>query len=430
MTNATTSCPAERATVFEKTSHDLNQEVDWGTELGDLLQEKLDSMQFQMSVRLVEHEVEQLCGAPWEHDEIHGGRYRRWGTNPSSIRVRGERLKYRVPRVQDTKTNKAHPLKSHKDLQKISEQQQKRITRCILLGLSQRRYGELVREFAESFGLSASTISRIFVQQSAKILQEYEQRDLSEDTYVAVVLDGTKIQNCNVVMCVGITEEGTKTSLGFIETDTENATSVEELLRDLVERGLQYEQGLLWIMDGAKGFHKAVKTVFGEYAQIQRCTWHKQENVLRHINDSDDQETVKRRLQTAYNQSTYEQAKQELMELHEELETSAPKAANSLREGLEETLTLHRLGVVELRKSLQTSNIMENINRCLKRHLGKITRWGNSDHCYRWVATAVVDLEPRLKKISQAEYLPNLQQALQKCVPKQKQDRSKIPKFN
>ena len=123
------------------------------------------------------------------------------------------------------------------------------------------------------------------------------------------------------------------------------------------------------------------------------------------------------------------------MELHEELETSAPKAANSLWEGLEETLTLHRLGVVELRKSLQTSNIMENINRCLKRHLGKITRWENSDHCYRWVATAVMDLEPRLKKIPQAEYLPNLQQALLKCVPEQKQDRtgvdrSKIPKFN
>ena len=265
----------------------------------------------------------------------------------------------------------------------------------------------------ESYGRSASSNSRVMKETGIQALKEFEAKDLSEDTYVILMLDGTHMRGHHIIACAGITEDGEKQTLGVIEASNENANAVAGLLENLVERGLRYDQGILCVMDGAKGIHKAVCQVFGEYAQIQRCTWHKQENVTNKV-PRKDREAVKSRFNEAIEKDAYTEAKQELTDLGTHLDTQGHhKAANSLREGMEELLTLHRLGVgKELRKRLRTSNIMENLNGLLKGSVGKVKRWVNSNHCQRWVAMGLIEAEPRMRKIPETGQLAALQKAL------------------
>ena len=152
-----------------------------------------------------------------------------------------------------------------------------------MLGLSQRDYHRVARMCLDSFGLSASSVSRTFQESSAKTLEAFEQRNLASETYVALLIDGKYLQERRIVLCAGITAEGNKRILGFVETATENARPIADLLEDLIARGLRYDEGLLCVIDGAKGLRKAIKDVFGPYAQVQWCPWHNRENVVGHL---------------------------------------------------------------------------------------------------------------------------------------------------
>lgn len=385
------------------------------------LHDYLDEVQKLMAMEAIAQEVELLCGARYARDTVHGGRYKRWGTNPGSIKIRSERIPVQVQRVQDTETKQARPLRTYRLLHRPTEKQQEEVTERIFLGLKQRDYERVAREFADSFGLSASSVSRTFQAHSAQVLREFEERDLSQATYVALMLDATNFKDRHVLICVGITDAGDKQVLGFVELTSENAEAASGLLEDLVRRGLRYEQGLLCVMDGAKGLRKAVQQVFGDYVQVQRCTWHKRENVLGKLERQKDQAAVKRQLNEAYNQETYDEAKTCLMSICEALQCEGhQRAANSLLEGMEETLTLHRLGVdKELRRSLRTTNIMEHLNSQLKASLRRIKRWVHSDQCHRWVAMALKEAEPRLKPIEHQDQLRALSATLLEQVQKQ-----------
>ncbi len=231
---------------------------------------------------------------------------------------------------------------------------------------------------------------------------------------MAVSLDGTQMYGCHVMICLGFTEHGEAHVLGMTEMSTENAAAVEGLLHRLIARGLRYENGLLFVVDGAKGIHKAIRDVFGRYAVIQRCTWHKQENVLQKVENEQEQKAVRRALREAYDQDTHAEANRALLDICTDLESKGyHRAANSLREGMEETLTLHRLGVgKELRKKLRTTNHMEHMNSRIKYDVKRIKRWNNSSQMHRWTGMSVLDIEPRLKRITYQNQLDALKQAL------------------
>ena len=160
---------------------------------------------------------------------------------------------------------------------------------------------------------------------------------------------------------MGVTESGYKKVLCFTQATTERAEPVAELLRDLIGRGLGFEEGILCVIDGSEGLRKAIGEVFGDRAEVQRCQWHKRKNVVSYLPKA-DQKTWRSRLQRAYQESTYETAKQQLTDLHAELQQINRRAARSLQEGLEYTLTLHRLGLFdELGKSLKTTNCIESL---------------------------------------------------------------------
>ncbi|MDZ7369117.1 MAG: transposase [candidate division KSB1 bacterium] len=187
-----------------------------------------------------------------------------------------------------------------------------------------------------------------------------------------------------------------------MESATENHRVCTEFLQGLIERGLQCQQGLLVVIDGGKGLRKAIAEVFGDYALVQRCQWHKRENVVAHLPKS-QQARRRQKLQQACEQPTYQQAKQALLRLRTERVQLNQSAVASLDEGFEETLTLHRLGVFkELGISLKTTNILESINAQVERMTRKVTRWRNSNQRQRWLASALLERshqEFQLKKI-------------------------------
>ena len=211
-----------------------------------------------------------------------------------------------------------------------------------------------------------------------------------------------------------------------MQTATENAPVSATFLRELVERGLRYEQGLLVVLDGAKGLRKALQTVFGAQALVQRCQWHKRENVIRYLPKS-QQATWRQKLQAAYERPTYAEAKAALLRLRRELTLVNESAVRSLDEGLEETLTLHRLGLFgPLGISLKTTNCLESLNAQLGAYTATVDRWRSSGQKPRWVASALLTIEPRLRRIKGYRHLLLLRAALQREIASSTQRRESV----
>ena len=335
---------------------------------------------------------------------------RRYGSNPGSVRLAGQRIAIRVPRVRRVNGGEI-PLRSHAALSGAGEVDEALLLR-VLYGISCRNYEAAAEAIPEAIGLSSSTVSRRFVQASAQKLRAFQERDLSSEDVVALFVDGKTFADAMLVVAMGITLSGDKRFLGFVETGTENEKVLSPFLRSLEERGLDISQGVLVIIDGAKGLRAAVRRAFGDRSVVQRCQWHKRENVVSYL-PKGEQRRWRSRLQRAYNRPTYTEARQTLTRLQAELEERNQSAAASLAEGFEETLTLHRMGVFELLgKSFKTTNCLESVNALVEERCAKVDAWKNSNQRQRWFATALVDIEPRLRRVKGYRYLSRLREAL------------------
>jgi transposase-like protein len=359
----------------------------------------------------LEREVEELAGRTYSREGRRPGHVR-WGRQRGSIYLADQKLPIAVPRVRDGSRDVEVPLESYRRLQEPRNVDEG-LLRRVLAGVACREYERCAEAVPEAFGLSRSAVSRRYIRATARKLRELQERRLEGYDFVALFLDGKSFAEDELVIALGVTLGGEKVVLGFVQTATENARVCGAFLRELVERGLRFEQGLLVVIDGAKGLRKAVEEVFGEWARVQRCQWHKRENVVAHLPKA-EQARWRRKLQAAYERPTYGEAKTALHRLKAELSLLNRSAAASLEEGLEETLTLHRLGVFpELGMSFKTTNCVESILAQVERRTRKVSRWRTSDQKQRWVATALLDLEPRLRRVKGYRYLPKLREALQ-----------------
>ena len=290
------------------------------------------------------------------------------------------------------------------------------VLRRILYGLSCRDYRAAAEAVPEAFGLSRSTISRRYIHATARKLAALQERRLDREDVVTLVLDGKRFAEDTMVIALGITLRGEKVLLGFVQTGTENATAGVAFLRSLLTRGLRVDEGLLVVIDGSKGLRRAVQEVFGAQAQVQRCVWHKRENVVAYL-PKHLQAAWRAKLQQAYRQPTYAVAQAALRRLHGDLRRLNEDAARSLAEGLEETLTLHRLGVVDrLGQSVLTTNSLESILALVEQRVGKVDRWTTIDQKQRWLATALWEIEPRLRRLRGYRALPQLRAALKQGI--------------
>lgn len=366
----------------------------------------------------LQEEFQQLTGERYRHD----GGPSRWGKQAGSVYLGDEKFRIEVPRVRDVREGREVSLESYSRFQR-PRQMDEGVMKKVLLGLSCGRYEETARTIPEAFGISQSTVSRRTIRASAKKLQALMTRPLNQDDFVAIFMDGKSFAEDGIVLAVGITLEGEKRLLGFVQAATEKESVIVEFFEKLVERGLDYREGLLCIVDGSKGLLKAIRSVFNGYALIQRCQWHKRENVVGYL-PKGEQQKFRSKLQEAYEKPTYAEAEEALAKIHKELRVLNQSAAASLEEGLEETLTLHRLGLFEkLGTSFKTTNVIESIQARLAQYTDKVDYWRNSDQKQRWVAAALCDLEPRLRRVRGMKYLPELRLAIQRELGIQKREK-------
>ena len=364
-------------------------------------------------------EVRRLAGDKYSRS----GNNARWGYQDGSVYLRDQKFPIKIPRVRDVDLNQEVPLETYGRLQ-VPFDDDKGALRRLLHGLSTHKYNESVSLATEAFGISASNLSKKFKRGSADKLKELQERSLKDHDIVAIFIDAKRYADDGLMVALGVTIDGYKIVLGIEQIHRENARAIEQWLDLLIERGLKFEDGILFVIDGSKGIRKAIERKFSIYAMIQRCRWHKQENVVAYLDDS-QKVIFRRRLQDAYSKTTYKEAKATLEALCNELEAVNISAANSLCEGLEETLTIHHLGLSpELAKSLSMTNCIESVMSQMGQYTDKVDRWHNSDQILRWTATALLDIEPRLNRIIGYRYLNILRTKLLESVKKQTEGKS------
>jgi putative transposase len=355
--------------------------------------------------------VVELAGPRYQRKEADQP-LRRWGSQRGSVYLSDQKLPVDVPRVRNTDNGTEVQLHAYQALQTPRNLDEGLLLR-MLKGIATRNYETCAETVPETFGLSSSSVSRRYVKATARKLAEFQERSLEGYDLVALFLDGKSFADEQIIVALGVTIDGQKIPLGFVQAATENERVCRRFLADLVDRGLQYEAGLLVVIDGAKGLYKAVMSVLAGYACVQRCQYHKRKNVESYLPKS-DQSRIRGKMEAAYGEPTYKAAKEGLVALKPALELMNQSALESLEEGLEETLTLHRLGLMSmLKQSFRTTNCIENVNSLLQQLTHNVRRWTNSSQRHRWVATALLDIEPRLRRIKGYRYLPVLRQAIQ-----------------
>ena len=370
----------------------------------------------------LKNEVNRLAGEKYSRGGSANNA--RWGRQNGSVYLRDQKFGISVPRVRDVVANSEVPLKAYQHLQEPFNDEGS--MRRLLHGLSTHKYHESSSLAAEAFGVSASNLSKKFKKSSGDKLQQLQARSLTQYDIVAIFIDAKRYADDGIIVGLGVTMEGRKIVLGIEQIHSENGRAIEQWLGRLMERGLKFEPGILFIIDGSKGIKKAIEQKFSVYALIQRCRWHKRENIVAYLDEA-QQVVFRRRLQESYAKATYKEAKAALMQLHQELEKFNASAANSLLEGLEETLTIHHLGLSpELSRSLSTTNCIEGVMSQLGSYTDKVDRWHNSNQILRWTGMGLMDIEPRLQRINGHGYLKVLRYKIQEMVGERLQKESGV----
>jgi putative transposase len=367
----------------------------------------------QMIELLMEEEVRQLAGERSQRQPERTAN--RWGKERGYCVVMGQKVPIERPRVRTTEDKEVR-LGSY-ELFHRGEPLTETVWEKLMLGLSTRKYGQAVREFSDAYGLEKSAVSEHFIEASRAKLKDLMERRLDKMRLCALLIDATPFEGQQMVVALGIGQDGRKTILGIRQGATENATVVGELLGDLLHRGLDFTEPRLYVLDGGKALHAAVKKYAGESAPIQRCQVHKRRNVLDHLTD-EQKPAVAKKLNAGYALEDYAAAKQALNGLHRELMDLNPSAARSLGEGLEETLTVHRLHVPpQLRLTLASTNVIESAFSIVERVCLNVKRWHAGDQRERWVGSGLLVAEKQFRRVKGHKQIPLLLRELEALIP-------------
>ena len=372
---------------------------------------------------LMEEEVTDVVGPKGKHDPERTAV--RHGHEAGEVTLGGRRVAVERPRARTADGESELPLETYRHFADRDP-----LTRLVLeqmlAGVSTRRFertrepvGEEVEAKARS--TSKSVVSREFVARTREHLEALMGRRLDDVRLAVLMIDGIELKGRTNVVALGITTDGVKIPLGLWEGSTENATVATALLADLVDRGLDVEQGVLCVLDGAKALRKAVRDVLGVNTPVHRCVRHKERNVLDHLPER-DRAAVKRRLRRAWAETDHARALEQLRLLATELDRSHPGAAASLREGMEETLTLTRLGIRgSLKRTLESTNPCESMIECVRRSARNVKRWQSGDMALRWTAAGMLEAERQFRCIIGYRDLAKLSLAIERDLDRHRQ---------
>ncbi len=350
---------------------------------------------------LMELEVDEVVGSKGKHNPDRVAV--RHGHEDGSMTLGGRRVQVRRPRVRTADDERELPVQSYAYFADRDP-----LTRAVmdrmLAGVSTRKFaqvGEPVGSEVEhaSSSTSKTTASELFIERTRSALGELMSRRLDDVRLAVMMLDGLEIAERTHVVALGITTDGVKIPLGLWEGSTENATLARTLLADLVDRGLDPEQAILFVIDGGKALRRAIRDVFGEHALVHRCHRHKERNVTDLLPER-DRDQVRARMRAAWSLIDPELARQRLQLLAAELERTWPDAAGSLREGLDDTLTLMRLAITgQLAKTLCSTNPCESMIEIVRHTQRNVKHWQDGDMRKRWTAAGMLVAEQQFRRI-------------------------------
>jgi putative transposase len=386
-------------------------------ELLTLMQDSLETLATELGLLvafgLMEDEVTRLCGRRYQRqpERVHT----RYGHQQGVATLAGQKVAITRPRVRQVDGGGEVPLEMYARLQS-PDAMPNAVLRRMVRGVSTREYEQVIDMARDGFGVAKSSVSREFVRASTAQVKTLAERSFNGQRFPVVMIDGVEYAGETMVVAMGITEDGTKRILGLRQGATENAVVCTELLENLRERGLDTTQPTLLVLDGSKALHAAARRIWGQNAVIQRCQVHKKRNVKAHVPEKHLPE-LDQRLGAAYQESDYEAAKQSLEGTAKWLSRINPDAAASLREGLEETLTVVRLGVsAALRRTLATTNPIESALSVTRRVTGRVTRWRDGDMRKRWCAAGLLRAESKFRRVKGRRAMPALLKALESLV--------------
>ncbi|MCG6551536.1 MAG: IS256 family transposase [Candidatus Magnetominusculus sp. LBB02] len=334
-----------------------------------------------------------------------------WGSELSPIYYNRQKVLIERPRIR-SKDNKEIPLNTYKAF-RDAKGMRSSVMKQMVLGISTRNYEEAVENLIKGYGIKKSSISRHFVKATSGQMEAIIERDLSGLSLCGIFIDGIDFKGQMLVVALGLGIDGNKQVLGLWQGATENGEVCKMLLEDMVRRGLDTSRNYIFILDGSKALRSSVARVFGEDVTVQRCQMHKRRNVKGHLPPK-HQSAIDTRIKAAYNMASYEEAKESLELTVKYLDKINPSAANSLREGLEETLTIHKLGIAGLlRKTLSTTNPIESCFSVTRTVTKRVKRWREGDMRQRWAVAALLRAEKKFNRINGYKDIPKLIAALQ-----------------
>jgi transposase-like protein len=367
-------------------------------ELLEGAQASIDELMHETAVALVEQllvlSAQELAGAKQRGRD--GGPVLWHGAQRGVVALAERQLRVQRPRLRD-KNGREVPVPAYDRLREDANVGA-RVRDILVAGVSTRRYAAVLPEAAGTVGVSKSTVSRRFIEASAAQLAALNERSLADLTVLVIYIDGIVVSGHHIIAAVGVDETGDKHLLGLALGASENALVVKDLLRGMIERGLDAQLSYLFVIDGGAALRSAIDEMFGQRAHVQRCRTHKLRNVLDRLPKTEAAQT-KAVMMAAYKLAPKD-GMAKMKKQAQWLEREHPDAAASLLEGLHETFTVNALGLPPtLMRCLCTTNIIENPNGIVRRTSRRVTRYRDANMALRWSAAGFLEAEKSFRKI-------------------------------
>jgi len=372
---------------------------------------------YRVFLELLEEERELLCGPRYSHiGDRHAYRH---GYDHGRLVFGGRKISVPKPRVRSV-DGKEIELEAWRETS-ATDPLEERVMEQILAGVTTRKYSrslEAAPAEVETSAESRSSVSRMFVARTKEQVKAFLSRPLGDLDLAVIMIDGTGLGDHLLLVALGIDADGHKHVLGVVEGTTESSQVCLSLFRNLVDRGLVVERARLFVIDGGRGIRSAIRTTFGGWALTHRCHVHKLKNILDHL-PTHKRPWVRQMVRRALGEDTARKAKQKLLRSAKQLEEPHPGAASSIREGLDELLTLHRLGIRgPLYRTLKSTNPIENLQGSIKSLTRHVKRWRSGSMALRWCVTALSEAERHFRRIKGFRAMPFLMAALEAALEK------------
>lgn len=375
---------------------------------------------YRVFLELLEEERALLCGPRYAH--IEERQAYRHGYDQGSLVFGGRKISVPKPRVRSL-DGKEIELETWRETS-ATDPLEERVMEQIVAGVTTRKYSrslEAAPAEVKTSSESRSSVSRMFVARTKEQVKAFLSRPLGDLDLPVIMVDGTGLGGHLLLVALGIDADGHKHVLGVVEGTTESSQVCLSLFRNLIDRGLVVERARLFVVDGGRGIRSAIRTTFGNWALTHRCHVHKLKNILDHL-PGHKRPWVRQIVRRALNEDTTKKAKRQLLRLAKQLEEPHPGAASSVREGLDEILTLHRLGIRgPLYRTLRSTNPIENLQGSIKSFTRHVKRWRSGLMALRWCVTALSEAETNFRRIKGFHAMPFLMAALETALEKNHQ---------